>query len=267
MEESLRAVRDYYNSNVLREWERFERHPFEFRITTKMMERFIKPGERVLDIGAGPGRYSLYFAQRGCDVTLVDLSPDNIRFAKSKADEQGLALTALAGDAREVGRLVSGVFDHVFLMGPMYHLPREEDRLRAVSAALSLLKDGGVLYVSFIQLFAGMIYLLKNTPELVLAESERAYIDSVLRNVSYDARTFTQTYFIRQGEVLPFMGRFPLEKLHLLGQEGITSPCEPILAGQRPEVVDRWVDIACALCQREEYLSYAEHLMYIGRKI
>jgi len=266
MEESLMAVRDYYNSNVLREWERFERHPFEFRITTRMMDRYVKPGERILDIGGGPGRYSLYFAQKGCDVTLIDLSPENAAFAKSRADEGGLALTALSGDAREADRLVPGGFDHVFLMGPLYHLPRERDRVKAVNAALSLLKEGGNLYVSFIQLFAGAIYHMKFTPQLVLSEGEQAYLDAVLRDVSYGARTFTETYFIRPGDVLPFMERFALIKLHLFGQEGILSPCEPNLASQPAEVADRWVDIAYALCEREEYLSYAEHLMYIGRK-
>ena len=43
-----------------------------------MMDKYIRPGDRILDIGGGPGRYAIRFAQRGCAVTLVDLSPGNI---------------------------------------------------------------------------------------------------------------------------------------------------------------------------------------------
>ncbi len=57
-----------------------------------MMERLIRPGEHILDIGGGPGRYSIYFAQRGCDVTLLDLSEGNAAFAREKAAQMGLPL-------------------------------------------------------------------------------------------------------------------------------------------------------------------------------
>lgn len=72
MEDCVRIIQEHYDSDVQYEWDRLERHPFEFAITTKMMDRYIKPGDRILDIGGGPGRYSLYYAQKGCDVTLVD---------------------------------------------------------------------------------------------------------------------------------------------------------------------------------------------------
>lgn len=65
---------------------------------------------------------------------------------------------------------------------------------------------------------------------------------------------------------MPFMERFPLKKLNLFGQEGIMSPCEENFLIQPREVVDKWLDVAEKLCEREEFLGYAEHAMYIGRK-
>lgn len=67
--------------------ERLETHPFEFIFTTYMMDKYIRNGDRILDIGGGPGRYSIYYAKKNCDVTLVDLSPGNIALAKEKAAE------------------------------------------------------------------------------------------------------------------------------------------------------------------------------------
>ena len=61
-------VRDYYENYD--EWGRFDRHSVEFEINRRFINRYIKPGDGVLDIGGGPGRYALELARRGCDVTL-----------------------------------------------------------------------------------------------------------------------------------------------------------------------------------------------------
>lgn len=143
MEDCVRVVQEHYDGDVQKEWDRLERHPFEFKITTDMMDRYIKPGDRILDIGGGPGRYSIYYANKGCDVTLVDLSSENVKFAIDKSKEMNVNIKAISGDAREVNKLVNGEFDHIFVMGPMYHLLDEKDRIKALNAAITLLKDRG----------------------------------------------------------------------------------------------------------------------------
>lgn len=259
------VVRAYYDGMVETEWGRIENRP-EFRITRRFIERYVTPGDRVLDVGGGPGRYALWLAEMGCDVTLMDLSPENVRFARARAAERGLNLSALEGDARAADRAVSGPFDCVLLMGPLYHLLEEADRSAAVKACLRTLKPGGVLFASFINVFAGMIYAMKFAPELILDKSETEFYQTVLSERSYAGMAFTQAHFIHQREVLPFMAKFPLEKLHYFGQEGITSPCEKNLMDQPDEIADAWIDMAVKLCEREDLLSWSEHLMYVGRK-
>ncbi|WP_312813948.1 class I SAM-dependent methyltransferase [Sedimentibacter sp.] len=267
MEDCIRIVQEHYDSDVQMEWDRLERHPFEFTITTKKMDRYIKPGDRILDIGGGPGRYSIYYAQKGCDVTLVDLSEENVKFALEKSKELNVNIKAVSGDAREVSKFIKGEFDHIFVMGPMYHLLEEKDRIKALNEAMSLLKKGGLIYVSFILMFAGMIFYMKSTPEMLLLESEQIFIDSVLRGNSYAGDAFTKAFFIDQKSIIPFMDRFNLEKKHLFGQEGILAPCEINLLNQSQEAIDKWTAIAEQLCERDELLSYSEHAMYIGKKI
>ena len=74
MDKTTKIIREHYDANVLSEWNRIANRP-EFLLTCRMLDRYIKPGDSVLDIGGGPGRYSLYLAEKGCDVTLFDLSP------------------------------------------------------------------------------------------------------------------------------------------------------------------------------------------------
>jgi len=261
------AIRDYYDADVEHEWARIDGRP-EFIITCRFLDRYIRPGDRVLDIGGGPGRYALRLAKQGCEVTLLDLSPVNVRFAKDKAKEQNLNLRAVEGDARTTDEAVQGPFDHVLLMGPLYHLQTEADREKSVNAALRLLKPGGLLCASFINLYSGLIYAMKREPECVIDQSKSslAYLDALLADKSLAGDMFTHAFFIKPAEILPFMAKFPLNKLHLFAQEGVTAPCETNIMTQPKEVVDAWLDLSQALSEREDLHPMAEHLMYIGRK-
>ena len=61
------------------EWSRFDRHPIEFDVTKAYLDRYLPAAPaRVLDIGGGPGRYSLYLAERGHAVTLFDANAQAI---------------------------------------------------------------------------------------------------------------------------------------------------------------------------------------------
>lgn len=262
-----KMVKEFYDQDVEQEWGRLNRHRAEFEITTRFMDRYIKKGDKVLDVSGGPGRYSLYFAHKGCDVTLVDLSPKNVEFAKMKAEEQGVTFKAISGDACEVDTMVEGEYDHVFLMGALYHLQKEEDRVKAVNACLKLLKPGGNLYVSFISSVAGMIYLMKYEPEMVVDDSQEQFIDNFIENDDFTGVGFTSNHFINPNKVLPFMEQFQLEKLHLFGQEGMVSPCENKIMELGEEVIKKWIDISYKVCEKEELLGLSEHLMYIGKKV
>ena len=266
MEENIKIVRDHYDTNVEGEWNRIANRP-EFLLTCRMLDRYIKSGDKVLDIGGGPGRYSLELAGKGCGVTLLDLSEGNTKFAAEQAAHQGLPLQTVTGDAREADVLTEGQFDHILLMGPMYHLLEEADRIKAVNAALNLLKPGGIIFVSFINMFAGMIYYMKNLLDFSTALEGEKYIANVIAGGSYAGDAFTKAFFIDIKGVLPFMARFPLEKLHYFGQEGVMAPCEPGILAQSQDVITRWLDFSEAVWEREEFLSYSEHLMYVGRKI
>jgi len=288
MDETTRTVRDYYNSMVLDEWNRIAGRP-EFLLTCRMLNRYIKPGDTVLDIGGGPGRYSLYLAEKGCDVTLLDLSPENVAFAAEQAKTRGLSLKTMVGDARKADQLFAAVqppainqpsatdqktplsnrFDHILLMGPMYHLLEEPDRTAAVNAALNLLKPGGILYVSFISMIAGIIFGMKLAPEIIATTvpAEVEYRENFIARKSFAGDAFTKAFFIEQSEILPFMARFPLKKIHFFSQESILSPNESNIMSQPNEIVDLWLDLCEKIWEREDLLSWSEHLMYVGRKI
>jgi len=264
---SKETIRAFYDEQVQYEWERMERHPIEWILTCHELEKTIKPGDSVLDLGGGPGRYALHFARMGCKVTLVDLSDGCVAWAKAKASEESLFINGIQGEALEADMLLAGQsFDHVLVMGPLYHLLLEDERKKAVQNALVLTKPGGRLYLSFLLMFSGVIYYMSNCPEMILGEAETPFLDAVKRGYSYGGPAFTEAFFIDQREILPFMAAFELEDQHLFGQEGILGQFENQWLLQPEDVRKAFLDLAIPLLERPEYLSYAEHAMLHGRK-
>lgn len=267
MDDSRDIIRNFYDQNSQQEWDRLDRHPYEFAITTHMMDRYIKAGDSILDIGGGPGRYSLHYLEKGNPVTLTDLSQGNIDFAMRLASERELPLRSLACDALLIQEYVEDKFDHVFLMGPLYHLLDEAERIQAVKSAMAMLKPNGILYASFLLMFSGIIYFLREAPEQVVQPSEKVWLDAVRQQISWGGNAFTRAFFIDQDKVLPFMQQFDLELLHLFGQEGITSTHNYDLQMQPEEIQNAWINLSVDMCEIPKYLSHSEHAMVVARKL
>ena len=259
-------VRRFYDASAESEWQRMDQCLFEFEINKHYIERYIRPGDRVLDVGGGPGRYSLRLASLGCDVTLLDLSPGNVAVARQKSDELSLPIRAEVADARDLAAYPDGAYDAVLLMGPLYHLLTGQDRIRAVNECLDRLKPGGILFAAFISTNAGMIFAGRDLPESIVWESEDTFYETILGGTDFAGAAFTQAFFTNWQNILPFMADFPLEVLHLVGSEGITAPFHRNLMAQPPEVRSKWLALALKLCERETYYPYSEHFLYVGRK-
>ena len=275
MKNDREQVREYYNRTAAEEWKRIDRRP-EFLVTCRFLDRRIAPGDRVLDIGGGPGRYAIHLAGRGCAVTLLDLAEENVRLAKENAEAAGVTIRAVSGDALEAGSalrkrgfLPGGGFDAVLLMGPLYHLLEEEEREAAVWEALSLLKPGGLLCASFILTTADLQFRMKdpdNGPILTEDPSELDFRAALLRGESWSGDGFTRAHFSDVSAIEPFMARFPLDPEVIFGQEGILGPREETILAQSAEEIEEWLRFSENLAVRREYWGFAEHLMYIGRK-
>lgn len=178
-----------------------------------------------------------------------------------------LPLTAMQGDACYVDKAFIGKqFDHVLLMGPMYHLQEETQRKQALTAALHLLKIDGLLYISYIHCFASFVYFMKFLPEGVSMKESESYINAFLKNDSFTGLGFTEAYNAMPRDALQFLDAFPLKKMHFFGQEGIMSPGEPLIMQAEQTVIDDWLTISEQVCEREDLLAFSEHFMYIGRK-
>ena len=268
MREETEVIRAHYNEDPQKEWDRLQkRHPYEKYITTRMMDRYLRPDDSILDIGGGPGQYAVHYAREGPAVTLLDLSDGNVRFAKKKARQYGVKITALQGNALDLTRFADDSFDAVFLMGPLYHLMNEESRLQAIREAARVLKPGGYLFSSFILMFAGVIYNLREVPESILWPAEQPLFATAARDESLAFDAFTYAYMTTVRDAKALLAAVPgLRTETVFGQEGILAPYQHILSRSPRKIRQAWYDYALRFCEKEEYLTHAEHLMTIAQK-
>ena len=145
--EQVEKTYEIFNEDTRLNWSQAAR--VEFLTTTRYIDRYLKPGMRLLDIGAGAGEYSLHYARQGYEVCALELSPANIAaFEKKISPDFNLKLQQ--GTALDLSAYEDASFDMVLLMGPLYHLHAAEDRQRAIAEAKRVCKPMGTIFFAFI---------------------------------------------------------------------------------------------------------------------
>ena len=115
----------------------------EYATTMAYIHRYAGSGSRVLEVGAGTGRYSIALAKEGMNVTAVELVESNL--AVLKENSKGIAcIEACQGDATDLSRFADDSFDLTLLLGPMYHLYEPEEVNRAIDEAVRVVTIPGV---------------------------------------------------------------------------------------------------------------------------
>jgi SAM-dependent methyltransferase len=109
----------------------------------------------VADIGGGPGRYALWLADLGYRVIHRDLMPLHVSQLTAAAGPDS-AIESRVGDARELD-LAEACVDAVLLLGPLYHLEREPDRLQALREAGRIVRPGGLIFAAAISRWAARL--------------------------------------------------------------------------------------------------------------
>jgi len=140
-------IQDFYTSQPNAEWQRLET-PYsrlEFKSALRLIEKYFPPYGSVIDVGGGPGRYTIELLKRGYQVTLFDLAEAQLEVARRQLESLKLRANQIVqGDARDLSRFEDGAFNTGLLMGPLYHLADEQERLAVLRGFYRILKPGGM---------------------------------------------------------------------------------------------------------------------------
>lgn len=260
-------VEEFYDRSADQEWNRLERHRTEFAVTMKALSNHLpeSPAD-LIDIGSGPGRYSIELAKGGYRITLVDLSEASLDLAKDKAAEANVKFQkVMQQDATDLSIIPDNSFDGVLLFGPLYHLLDEDQRRQAILEAIRVLKHGGPLFATFITRFAPFRDSASRQPDWVVNDHE--YAHSVLKSGKHtEGKEFPNAYFALPDEIQPFMEDCGLTTINVLGVEGIVAGHEEEVNKLQGEDWDKWVDLNYKLGLEPSLYGASDHILYLGRK-
>lgn len=228
----------------------------EFLTTTRYIERYLKPGSRILDIGAGAGEYSLYFARKGYKVCALELADNNIKaFRKKIRPEDEIEL--LQGNAVDLGRYGDGSFDAVLLFGPLYHLHKEEDKLRCIAEAKRVCKPGGKLFFAFI------------SHDMVIL-TEFSYCPSFFVDGDYDKETLRLDdfpfVFHTVDECRGLLRDGGVRILHEVAADGVSELMADQINAMDDESYAQYLRYHEYICEKPELLGMTNHLLFVGEK-
>jgi SAM-dependent methyltransferase len=244
-----------------------DRHRMEFAVTLRALHDHLPPPPaRVLDCGGGLGRFSIELARRGYDVTLFALSPECLWLAESKAAEVGVHLRFEQGTATDLARFADDTFDAVLLMGPLYHLLKEHERLQALAEAHRVLKPGGTLFAAFITRYAPFRYIAANEPDYLIRHSEEAELILSMGVLPPREGGGFIAYFAHPAEVGPLVTRSGLDVVTILGVEGLVSQIEAGVNALSGPAWEAWVDLNYRVAADPSIHGGAEHLLVIALK-
>lgn len=127
-------------------WEAMEPNEVVTRFVAQLIPD--KSAGRIIDLGCGEGRDSLWLAAQGYDVTGVDVAAAALDRARSLARAQGLTPRFLERDVCYLRGLASAHYDVAFNMGCLHMMDDPTDRSRHLKRVFEVLKPGGTLVVN-----------------------------------------------------------------------------------------------------------------------
>lgn len=228
----------------------------EFLTTVRYIERYLTPGAKILDIGAGAGEYSLHFARKGYDVCALELADSNIdAFRKKLRPDDSIEL--VQGNALNLGRYEDESFDIVLLFGPLYHLHDDKDKLQCIAEAKRVCKQDGKIFFAFI------------SNDIVVLTMQQVQQDYLI-NGAYDKETFRLHDFPFVFHTVPrcreLLSAGGIRILHEVASDGLSELLQEMINGLDDESYAQYLRYHFYICEKPECIGLSNHLLFVGEK-
>lgn len=252
---------DYYNTHD-EDVRLLSKHGrVEFLTTVKYIEKYLKHGMKIIEIGAATGRYSHYFAQKGFTVDAVELIEHNIEVFKTKTlpDEK---VNIKQGNALDLSDSPDNSYDVTLLLGPMYHLYTAEEQQKALSEAIRITKPDGYIFVAYCMLDPSMFGCFKNNRIYKLIEDSE--FDPITLEAHFPPHGIFKVYL--KDEIFGLTNKFNVERLHFLATDGYTCHMKEAVDQMDDETYELYLRYHFSTCERQDLIGMSHHTLDVLRK-
>ncbi len=236
----------------------------EFITSMKYIHEYIpedreKADIKILDIGAGTGKYSVALAEEGYDVTAVELVKYNLGILKKKNS----SVKAMQGNALNLKKLADETFDVTLLFGPMYHLFGFENKKKALEEAKRVTKKGGVILVAYcMNEYSIITYAFKEQHLKECIQNNR--FTENFRTISDEKDLYD---YMRVEEITELTNTVSLERIKLITPDGPANYIRQSLNQMDEEEFEFFMKYHLATCERGDLIGAAAHTVDILRKV
>lgn len=261
--ETLKALTEFY-SNYDEEGRLLSRHgSVEYLTTMRYIEKYLKPGMRILEIGAATGRYSHALARMGYRVDAVELIQHNIDLFRANT-QSGEEIIITQGNAKDLYFLEDNAYDLVLLLGPMYHLFTVAEQKQALSEALRVTKPGGILMAAYCGNDATMVQYCFGRG-MLREQRYKDLVDLSTFKASSDPAELFQLY--RKEDIDELMANFRTERLNYVGMDMATNYMRPVIDEMEEELFELYLQYHFVICERADMVGTSHHILDIHRKL
>lgn len=236
----------------------------EFLTTMHYIEKYIRTGGRVLEIGAGTGRYSHALARRGYTVDAVELVEHNIEiFRKNILPDEKITITQ--GNALDLSAFPDNEYDITLCLGPLYHLYNKEDKRQALREAIRVTKPMGVIFAAYVISDGCLVDEGFHRGNINVAD----YIQNgLLDPETFAAYSEPKDLFelVRKEDVDDLMSIFPTTRLHYVAADGCALFMREAINAMDNDTFDLYLKYHFATCEREDLAGITSHAVDIFRK-
>lgn len=256
----MTELEQYYNK--FNEEKRLDsRHgKVEFITSMKYIHEYLggDTTKKILDIGAGTGKYSVALAEEGYDVSAVELVKHNLGLLKAKNS----SVKAYQGNALKLRRFENDTFDVTLLFGPMYHLFTKEDKVRALCEAKRVTKPGGIIFVAYVMNeYSILTYGFKQKH---IAECVRdGRISEKFQCMSAPSDLYD---YVRIEQIDALNQEAGLERIKIITPDGPANYMRQVLNSLTEEEFGLFIQYHLSTCERQDLIGAAAHTVDILRK-
>ncbi len=236
----------------------------EFLTTMRYIEKYLIPGAKVIEIGAGTGRYSRALAGMGYVIEAVELTEHNIGIFKENL-KPGHKINISQGNALDLSRFGDNSFDITLILGPMYHLYTKEDKKQAITEALRVTKQGGIIFAAYCISDGSIVWQGFQSKAFDVADYIRR---GKINPETFGTFSVPEDIFelVRKEDIDSLMSGFNAERLHYVSTDLFTNYMREVIDSMSGDEFELYLKYHFAVCERADMCGITHHSLDIFRK-
>jgi len=267
------SVIRHFDDDGIREWERLTRTPageVNLFVHSHYLEKYISQGERILEIGAGAGRFTQVLARLGAKITVADISSVQLGLNERFAKELGFDLAVIDRqqvDICDLSQFESNSFDSVVAYGGPFSYVLDKRDL-ALAECLRVLRPDGLLLLSVMSLWGSAHGRLDRVVETPIASNREIISTGDISPITAPERDSNFMHMFRAKELVKWLEGKKLKLLDISASGCLLLVWNEMLIGIRndPERWNELLRMELEASTEDGCLDMGMHLIAVVRK-